>query len=62
METKGLLFGSIHENHYRAQHRHAADNGFAVDGIQPTARLEIHFLGFRAPDPPLPLMPTVGRQ
>jgi len=24
----------------------AADNGFAVDGIQPTARLEVYFLGF----------------
>jgi len=44
-----------------AQHRHAADNGFAVDGIQPTACMEIYFPGFRAPDPPLPLMPNVGR-
>jgi len=43
-----------------AQQRHAADNGCAVDGIQPTARVEICFLGFRAPDPPLPLMPNVG--
>ena len=44
-----------------AQHRHAADNGCAADGIQPTALLEIYFLGFRVPDPPLPLMPNVGQ-
>jgi len=43
-----------------AQHRHTADNGCAVDGIQPTACMEIYFPGFRAPDPPLPLMPNVG--
>jgi len=43
-----------------AQHRHAADNGCAVDGIQPTASEQVCFPSFRAPDPPLPLMPNVG--
>jgi hypothetical protein len=59
MET-GVSCGNVTLSSYAAQQVVAADNGFAVDGIQPTASVEIYFPDFRAPGPPLPLNSAVG--